>query len=978
MSHHVKIFLVPVFLVGLLSSLARGDSGIHGRIFGQSENAGQSPQTVANAEIELLGPTGQVVAQTTSSASGYFQANVPQGTYRYRVRAQGFQSQKGERGVTVRNPEHLAVYNITLARGTTDDEGDEPPPGDPTTDPATVYGNVFYTTDTGQRVGIAGASVSFGGPENLLTLWTVDTANNVPELSRGAGNYTLDVWPGRYTASASAEGFEKREPYKTIEVEAGQPTVVDFELFPAAPPSHAQGIHARVTLDEPFATGADELNVAAVSISDPSRPIAFATTDGRLWSVDLPEDRYRVVAFAEGFDRVVSGPVEVFAGRYSRIDLSLRHSIAERVPPETPGRVPPDRIGGQGIVGTVKFDPPPTDGSVAAVQMSQVEVRIGSADSRTTTQVTPDASGKFKVDLSTGPYRVVASAADWKADGQGVTVTPGQYAPLELTLRRAATAMDPKLVTMVDITVREADGPRGAGKPIPGAMVIARDNVTSIAGAPRSTTDASGSAKMRLAVGTMYVLVAQKSGYVSQGKRFVARESGANRLEFQLVRSSVDAMPVVPLPPIPESPGRSVNLVVQVYGTGGPLNRARPLRGAHVVISRSDVPVTSVRTDSDGRAGLDLPPGSYQIDTRLAGFQADQAMIQLTEQTTTIRVFLREELSTNPTSPTPPVRPDSPPPPEMSLTQVNIQVGGVTPQRGNQIQRLGGARVTLRLNGQVVGSGITNSSGLTNYKLSPNQYQLAVERTGYTSKSESLLVGRQTVNHRVLLSSVTQTPPPTTPPPTTPPPPTQPQPKVVALNVQVGGVSPASGNRVTLLSGASVVIRNRGRTVASGATNAAGVFAAQIEPGTLEINVTYPSYTSQSVRFVLGASAASHRILLRAAQPTQPPAPPPTTPSPPPTVRNTTLTIQVGGKDPGGSNRVSLLSAATVTITSEGQARASGATNAGGLYTAQLPPGRYDIRVTHSGHYDGKSAINLQQSTPLTERVLLQPKRKIE
>ena len=221
---------------------------------------------------------------------------------------------------------------------------------------------------------------------------------------------------------------------------------------------------------------------------------------------------------------------------------------------------------------------------------------------------------------------------------------------------------------------------------------------------------------------------------------------------------------------------------------------------------------------------------------------------------------------------------------------------------------------------------------------------------------------------------------PTRPPtePSIPNPPVPPDSKFVTLSVQAGGVSPSTGNRVALLEGASVVIRNRGQTVALGTTNRDGIFSARIEPGTLEISVTHPDYTSQTDRFVLGVSSASHRILLRAAQQSPPPRPSVTPPvTMPGAVRNPTLTIQVGGKDPGGSNQVTLLGAANVTIVSSNQVRARGVSAAGGVYSAELPPGQYELQISHPGYYDQKSTVTLQ-SASTTHRVLLNPRRKID
>ena len=89
------------------------------------------------------------------------------------------------------------------------------------------------------------------------------------------------------------------------------------------------------------------------------------------------------------------------------------------------------------------------------------------------------------------------------------------------------------------------------------------------------------------------------------------------------------------------------------------------------------------------------------------------------------------------------------------------------------------------------------------------------------------------------------------------------------------------------------------------------------------------------------------------------------------------LNVQVGGTDPKGGNKVSLVNGAQVSIMQNGRAVASGFTNHNGVFSTQLVPGKYQIQATHGSYYPGNTNVTLSKAT-VDSRILLRPKVQIK
>jgi len=331
--------LLPAALLLIAAAAASADAagpGVHGRVFALDEN-GAIAGAVPGARIELAGQGGGAVT-VNAAQGGYYRADLPPGSYRYKVTAEGFRDEDFGSGFSLQLGEGYAVYNFSLTRGQNDP--DREPPQNLETAIGKLAGRVLEKKPDGQLVGIERARITLrrdGGGRDLLRAISRGPGKNPDQT----GFYQIVLEPGVYRASVAAEGFEPLVASQPISIAPEGTTSRDFILSRQTPDEpQEQGIRGRITL---FGRPGDEqsppaVNVQIIPLSEPQAdegPIAPGP-NGR-YQRELAEGRYRVLAQAEGYQPAGSGPREVFAGRFTTVNLRL----AAKSPSEDPGQTHP-------------------------------------------------------------------------------------------------------------------------------------------------------------------------------------------------------------------------------------------------------------------------------------------------------------------------------------------------------------------------------------------------------------------------------------------------------------------------------------------------------------------------------------------------------------------------------------------------------------------------------------------------------------
>jgi hypothetical protein len=174
------------------------------------------------------------------------------------------------------------------------------------------------------------------------------------------------------------------------------------------------------------------------------------------------------------------------------------------------------------------------------------------------------------------------------------------------------------------------------------------------------------------------------------------------------------------------------------------------------------------------------------------------------------------------------------------------------------------------------------------------------------------------------------------------------------LNVRVLASGAPSLQRP--LQGARVQILRNNQLLASNTTNVQGRTSFTLDTGSYVIRTNHPGYATDQGNVMLKAGETTHAIYLRRTAP--------------PVQDLASLTIQVGGTDPQGGNRVVLLQGASVVITQSGRQVAAGSTDSNGHFATRLKPGSYLVRATHPSYRVGQDKVTLSTGT-VHRRILL-------
>jgi len=175
---------------------------------------------IAGASIQVTDSPGQLVAQGTTDSKGSFSGYVPEGTYKLRITAGGFQ----EFSTYIK----IAAGQTTSVRAQLQPVATPVPASTATPVPASVADAV---------PGKLSVHVSYATPTSAYIQATVsvfDAAGNgvAKGYADASGNFTVKLTQGRYTVLVSASGF--KDSKAEIDIVSNQTTQVNLTLSPVS------------------------------------------------------------------------------------------------------------------------------------------------------------------------------------------------------------------------------------------------------------------------------------------------------------------------------------------------------------------------------------------------------------------------------------------------------------------------------------------------------------------------------------------------------------------------------------------------------------------------------------------------------------------------------------------------------------------------------------------------------------------------
>lgn len=888
------VAVAALLLFGPMQAGLAAGPGVHGRVLGHDEQ-GSYLGIVAGAKIQFETTGGSPAGQCASDANGYYKIDLAPGEYLYKIKADGYRSEDRGRGMRLTQSQGYAVFNLALTKG--QDDPNRQPPEPPKKKLGRLHGRVLEETKTA-RVGIPDARIMLRreGTNELVTVVSRGSADG----QRQAGDYRVTLEAGVYRASVMAAGFETLVDPNSIEIKADEDTERDFVLRRREPtPPADQGIRGVVTVvDSNAKLPAVKLQIAPLTGASLA-PIEVPLAANGSFSQRLPVGRYRVTATAEGFPSATSPPAFVFAGRYTLVNLALRH---DRVPePKT-------------TVDVFVYERRKEGESLVGLSGARVALLKKGADAATAQEATTSSNGHaiFAV-TEPGEYAAQAFLKGYRpGEGQGV-VAPGQSHEVGIELTKEERT-PPTEATTLEITAIDA----ATKRPLNGVRVLARRADQSLAEAARGATNSAGQATLSLPSGAgEYTVLGQLSGYEPAGVKVNVAASQASRaiLALRPIAPPVDE-PRPPLPPDdrppPVDPERATAIVRGFVAYREVSGALRAVPDAKVIWERVTPARPSVTqfvaTQRQGRFSLELPRGVYQVRIDPpAGFE-DLLERVVVEPGMAERYFILRRAE----------RPEPKPGDDIVAVQgtvVAAALGGVAPVRDAELLfvRAGGSERAQ-----------SGTKGEFQLRLPADVYRVHVRAKGYRPLDAQSEVRPGMSPLRYTLQREEESA------------------KESRLQLQLieRGRHTTSGIRAVADAKVQVFVGNR--LVEQGESNRAGQFSARLRPGSYTVRATKTGFQPATLAVEIADRDVNEQMtLVREAAPEPEPD------------RKGALMVRVTQPATRPSKTIKAsglpLPGAQVSIFRGSSRVAGGTTDGSGVFRAPLEAGRYSVKVEHEG-----------------------------
>lgn len=700
--------------------------GVHGRVYALDEQ-GRAAGVVAGATIQFKNEAGTVVAETTSSASGYYRVDVAPGRYRYTIEAEGFKSEDQGRGIALSLIDGYAVHDFSLTRGK-GGPAQEPPEDLPAA--GQLAGRVLEKTPDGRLTKIPRATIALRRADADRRISVVGTGRDAD------GSYVAPLEVGEWRASVSANGFETVVDPKPISIREGEVTTRDFVLSRTQPDAgRGQGIRGIISVFDAegqrmTASGVD-LRVVSTSTRRPLPPLAVAA-NGR-YSRDLPAGRYVVTASAEGHAPVRSRPTYVFNGRYANVNLTLRQAGEPTGPPQR-------LVFTANVMERLRRGTRPLPGASLLLRKAGQPLDASQRD-------TTDSQGSVRLSVdSPGSYVALARLAGYKPTGVRVAIRPGAPNHADIVMERIGTVPPTPIpeppaerqITVSGYVVYKDPQSRTGYSGIPNTELRWRPAATPDPRAARKVTSGRiGAYSLELLEGTYLVEANPPPGFRSTSQRVLVR--GGMKPQYFIL---IPGRPTVP--PDPE-PSTELRLALRVFDapTRPRLLRSqpRPIPGANVVVTQRRRRVASGRTDDTGRYSVPLESGRYDVTVTQQGYERTQLSVTLSSRSVSRDVTLRR----------------SSPPPTQVERSVTLEVSEIIgrpakPGAEPPTRPIAAAGVVVTQNRRRIAAGSTSNDGIYRLRLRPGTYQAEVTRRGYRTVRRSLTVAARDVRETVTMT----------------------------------------------------------------------------------------------------------------------------------------------------------------------------------------------------------------------------------
>jgi hypothetical protein len=571
---HVAAVVAVLLATGIARPAADGP-GVNGRVLALDEK-GLPRGTVAAANIEFKDRAGKVAARVTADKKGCYKVNLAPGMYTYKIQAAGFKDENAGRRISLTLTEGYAVCNFSLIRGKNDPSLKTPtvaavPVG-------TLTGRVMEKTGGGKLVGIPRATI-FLRKTAGRELAKVVAKGGDPNRD---GFYEVVLEAGSYQVSVIAAGFETSATPASLAILDGKTATQDFVLTRPKQFAHTgQGIKGLITLAQ-SKESLPKVKLSLRPLAGTGGTIGLSSPDvNGNYQRDLGPGRYQVMAEAEGFRKATSAPRDVFAGKYTVVNLRLLPlpkaltflvTVSERLPGG--GRKPLPGVSillrkqGQSLTSALKG----TTGSDG-----EVSLKVGAA----------------------GSYQVLARMKGFKAAGLQTEIRSAANNHMDLELVRE--------VSLVALNLRVVQGTDKLTRPVAKAKILVRQEGRTVKSA---SSNQDGRVSFSLPPGA-YRIEATGVGY-DLARMDVSLAANEVRRDIVLTKRR-------------SSTKLALNLRVMERLKAGD----KMVAAAQVVISQKDKHVLENKSGADGRLTVALAPGTYTVVVTRLGFKSATVQVSL-------------------------------------------------------------------------------------------------------------------------------------------------------------------------------------------------------------------------------------------------------------------------------------------------------------------------------------------------------------
>jgi hypothetical protein len=674
----VLIVLSALVTLAVVKPVQATPPGVTGHVIGLDAK-GVPMGSVSGAKIEFKDRAGKVAASVISDKRGNYQATLQPGTYTYKVQAAGFKDENAARAITLNLSDGNAVYNFSLSRGKTDPKSLAPKLAAEAV--GTLKGKVQGKTAEGKLIDIPEATISLRRPRDKKPT-TVITRSNDPKFPKEQGHYQVILDAGAYQISVAAAGFETLVIADPQAITEGKTETRDFVLtLSKYPEPTGQGIKGSIKFADAKSLPA-KVKVSIRSLSEGSTPSTPFDSDVKgAYQRDLRSGRYQVVAEAEGFRTAISEPKDVFAGKYTIVDLRL-------VPAVNKGLL---------FVATV-YERPEGGGKTPLPGATVLLRKVGDSLTGAPKGMT-GADGKVSLKAgSTGKHQVLATMKGYKSVGIPFDIASGDnHAEFELV--RDGTAITYRL------RIVEGNDKLKLARPVTEAKIALSQQGRAI---QSGSSDSKGGHIFYLAPGT-YQIDVTHVGYTPE------------RREVTLAAGDLPRDVVVVLTKASDAKTAKLHLRVVERVKSGDKTSDRPIVGAEIVVNeigkRNSFPLP--KSGIGGGSSAALPAGSYEVSVTKTGFKPSTMMVDIAAKDVSREIIV--------------VASEIPP---NKLATLHLHVVERT-KSGEKAVSSANIAITQK-NKRIEGKHLTDKEGRLDVPLPAGSYSVAVTKAGYSSKTVEL------------------------------------------------------------------------------------------------------------------------------------------------------------------------------------------------------------------------------------------------